>query len=174
MEQLFTTIQYRLPDKKVATFLNYLDQRCITQYDNFFIFTPEQINRSFQAAIEGLVSDITISNDYLQLHRLTLVSMTIDGDFILANDSETYVIESTLIEVDIEKHPVTVIDFFVAYENQTLQSQLIPTSNQTPVHELWEKTEDTPENNQSENKLTEAKSTSEDKSKKSWWKKWLS
>ncbi|MGX7059423.1 hypothetical protein [Vagococcus humatus] len=174
MEQLFTTIQYRLPDKKVATFLNYLDQRCITQYDNFFIFTQEQINHSFQTAIEGLVSEITISKDYLQLHHLTLVSMTIDGDFILGNDSETYVIESTLIEADIEKHPVTVIDFFVSYENQTLQSQLIPTSNQTPVHELWEKTEESKEDTQTENSLTEAKSTSEDNRKKSWWKKWLS
>lgn len=125
MQQVFVTLQYLLKDKTVATFIKHFDDRRIFQYDDYFLLDQERIVRLFESNLKALQSEITIEPDFFD-ETTKVVAMTIDGDFILANDQRTYVLPKTLIKADLEVFDMALIDFFVQYEEQSLQSTILP------------------------------------------------
>ncbi len=127
MQQVFVTLQHLLKDKTVDTFIKHFDDRRIFQYDDYFLLDQERIVRIFNSNIVELQSDITLSPDYFD-PATKVVAMTIDGDFILANDQRTYVIPKSLVTSDIEVFELPLIDFFVDYEEQQLNSTILPTA----------------------------------------------
>lgn len=143
MEQVFIVLQYRIADKKVTTFINYFDERRIFQYDDYFLLDQARIKRLFLNNVAHLASEVTLSPDFLTEEGAEVVAMTIDGDFILANDHQTFVIPKSFMTADIEVFPQAVIDFFVAYEEQTLVSHTLPTYQ--PHESLVNEAEDLPD-----------------------------
>lgn len=127
MQQVFVTLQHLLKDKTVNTFIKHFDDRRIFQYDDYFLLDQDRIVRLFNANVVALQSEITITPDYFDSDT-KVVAMTIDGDFILANDQRTYVIPKNLVKADIEVFERPLIDFFVDYEEQHLNSTILPTA----------------------------------------------
>lgn len=126
MQQVFVTLQYLLKDKRVDTFIKHFDDRRIFQYDDYFLLDQERITRLFSTNLKQLQSDITIPTDFFDSQTTKVVAMTIDGDFILANDQRTYVIPKNMIKADLEVFELPLIDFFVRYEEQELNSNILP------------------------------------------------
>ena len=124
MTQLFETLQHFFKDQKVETFIHYFDDRRIFQYADFFLLDQARIKRLLQQNIAALASDITVTAaDLADKH---VVAMTIDGDFILASDSETLVLPRTLVKADLETFDVPVLTFFIQYETGQLPSNILP------------------------------------------------
>lgn len=127
MEHVFVTLQHLLKDTTVTTFIKHFDDRRIYQYDEFFLLDQDRINRLFKSNLEELASDITLTPEDIDLETTKVVAMTIDGDFVLGSDSQVVVVPNTMVKADVETFDMPVIDFFVNYEEQTLQSAIIPT-----------------------------------------------
>lgn len=127
MQQVFVTLQHLLKDKTVTTFIKHFDDRRIFQYDDYFLLDQERIVRLFNTNVAELQSDITLTPDFFD-SATKVVAMTIDGDFILANDQRTYVIPKNLVKADLEIFELPLIDFFVQYEEQQLNSTILPTA----------------------------------------------
>lgn len=132
MLQIFVTLQHLLKDQKVETFIKHFDDRRIFQYGDYFLLDQERIQRLFKTNLTALQSEITLSEDYFDEQTTKVVAMTIDGDFILANDQRTYVVPRTLVKADLEVYEMPVIDFFVAYETHELNSNIIPSAPVLP------------------------------------------
>lgn len=126
MQQVFVTLQHLLKDKTVSTFIKHFDDRRIFQYDDYFLLDQERIVRLFNTNVEELQSEITLTPGYFDADT-KVVAMTIDGDFILANNHRTYVVPKSLIKADIETYDLPLIGFFVKYEEQQLNSTILPT-----------------------------------------------
>lgn len=127
MEHVFVTLQHLLKDTTVTTFIKHFDDRRIYQYNEFFLLDQDRINRLFRSNLEELASDITLNTTDFDLEAIKVVAMTIDGDFILASDSQVFVVPNTMVRADVETFDMPVIDFFVSYEEHTLSSAIIPT-----------------------------------------------
>ncbi|MCB5955125.1 hypothetical protein [Enterococcus sp. CWB-B31] len=96
--------------------------------DPFFVFQMN-IEEIFETSINFLSSEETLSmeevNDWKEADFL-VVCQTIDGDFIGGNKEETFVIPQSLYKTDIEIYPYFLSDFFIAYEDGTIESPTLP------------------------------------------------
>lgn len=135
MEHVFVTLQHLLKDTTVTTFVKHFDDRRIYQYNEFFLLDQDRINRLFKTNLEELASEITLTPTDFDLEVVKVVAMTIDGDFILASDSQVFVVPNTMVKADVETFDMPVIDFFVSYEEHTLSSSIIPTYESSELSE---------------------------------------
>lgn len=114
-----------IPDSTVHTFINFIKLEHKTTDEDFFIFDQDVINRRFLSSLQAMDSDLTIDPDFFT-DDIHVVAMTIDGDFILASDTEIYVMEKGLIADDVEVYDLSAIEFFVAFEQGFLASDILP------------------------------------------------
>ena len=64
MSTLFNTVQYRLPDKDIQTFLSYIEERKLFQYLDYFLLDRQRFLPQFQEEMTYLASDTTISQAF--------------------------------------------------------------------------------------------------------------
>jgi hypothetical protein len=123
----FQAIKEKIPQNDPHAFLT-----CVLaetqQIDAFFIFSST-IEKQFEQNCQVLASEETIALadvTQLQSEDFLVVAQTIDGDYIAGTLSQTFVIPVSLYKADIEKHDLFLTDFFIAYENGTLSSAILP------------------------------------------------
>jgi hypothetical protein len=100
------------------------------QIDDFFIFSPA-IEEQFEQNCQFLASEETISTEEVtrwQRKGFLVVAQTLDGDYIAGTSTQTFVIPVSLYKADIENYDLFLTDFFIAYENGTLTSAILPRS----------------------------------------------
>ncbi|MEI5992014.1 hypothetical protein [Enterococcus crotali] len=96
--------------------------------DSTIIFS-RTVEEQFEQAIQYLASEDTISLDDLSSWKkcgFLVVAQTIDGDYIAGTNGQTFVIPVSLYKEDIERYPLSLPDFFIAYTDHTIVSSILP------------------------------------------------
>ncbi len=123
MSSLFNALKKQAADTLPETFLRLLEEKGIQQVEEYFFFQTMYNQTAFEQALAYLSSDITLTAEALSGY--TIVARTVDGDFIAADSQTVLVIPRTLVTADVEQHPLSVFDFFIAWEDGSLHSQLV-------------------------------------------------
>lgn len=123
----FKKINEILVDEKPSTFLTtVLAQE--SDSDPFFVFSLT-IENQFEKNIEYLASEETISSkevDEWKRYDFLVVAQTIDGDYIAGEMDKTLIIPTSLYKTDIEIFSMPLGEFFMAYENGSILSTILP------------------------------------------------
>lgn len=142
MSTLFNTVQYRLPDKDIQTFLSYIEERKLFQYLDYFLLDRQRFFPQFQEEMTYLASDTTISQAFLDAHHYHVVSRTIDGDYLAANNQQVVVIPKSFHLNDLEYFNMPMIDFWVALEKGEIDSQFLPDFSSDMMEDIEEPIEE--------------------------------
>ena len=126
MEPFFATIQTTLKNPSPTAFVNYLRERQIKTFKGFLLFHGQEI---FDYNLDYLDSPITLATAVIELltaeQDFRIIGQTIDGDFLAATLEETWVIPKNLIETDIERYPLTILEFLIAFEAEEIHSKIL-------------------------------------------------
>ncbi|MGC6768668.1 hypothetical protein ACYSNR_17500 [Enterococcus sp. LJL128] len=124
----FHEIRDTLTTQDPHSFLSAAKMFSEQEEDPFFLF-QDNAEETFEENVNFLSSEETLSSedlDYWKEHDFTIVCQTIDGDYIGGNTDETFVIPSSLYKLDIEIYPLFLADFFTAYEEGKIESNILP------------------------------------------------
>lgn len=122
-----TKLKQLLPSTDPKCFLQAAAQCQMKEYEDYFFFATPKRERDFLAAIHFLASPETFSvSDY---QKWVLIAQTIDGDYLLADDQQTMILPVSLYRSDIELIDLPIVDFFIQYDNQQIQSNILATKN---------------------------------------------
>ncbi len=109
-------------------FLQFIEKKQITNFQEFFLFATSAMNDNFNKAIVYLSSEQTLTlNEWKKLQKkgFFLIAITIDGDYLLADAEQTVLMPVSLIKSDAESFSFPVIDFFIHFEEKTLTSPIL-------------------------------------------------
>lgn len=126
MEKQFVALLHQLSDQKPETFLRELQKRGITDYCDYLLFQDETTEMNFYQSLDFLCSATTLQKtDLSKLTDFQIIAQTIDGDYLAADPTHTYVIPSSLNKNDIEVYPKPISQFLVAYTNGEIESSIL-------------------------------------------------
>ncbi|MGX7150597.1 hypothetical protein [Enterococcus ureasiticus] len=126
----FEKIKRQLTETDPQSFLTAVLEN-VQDKDSTVIFS-QTVEEQFEQNVQYLASDETISLDDLSIwkeHGFLVVAQTIDGDYIAGTMEQTFVIPVSLYKSDIESYDLFLSDFFIAYTNRTIHSQILPAMN---------------------------------------------
>lgn len=123
----FKKIKRQLTETDPQIFLAKVLQN--QQDETSTIIFSQTIEKQFEQNVQYLSSDETVSLDDLsnwKEHNFLVVAQTIDGDYIAGTTKQTFVIPMSLYKSDIESYDLFLSDFFIAYENGSIHSSILP------------------------------------------------
>lgn len=123
----FKKIKRQLTETDPQLFLAKVLQN--QQDETSSIIFSQTIEKQFEQNVQYLSSDETVSLDDLsnwKEHNFLVVAQTIDGDYIAGTTKQTFVIPMSLYKSDIESYDLFLSDFFIAYENGSIHSSILP------------------------------------------------
>lgn len=123
----FKKIKRQLTETDPQLFLAKVLQN--QQDETSTIIFSQTIEKQFEQNVQYLSSDETVSLDDLsnwKEHNFLVVAQTIDGDYIAGTTKQTFVIPMSLYKSDIESYDLFLSDFFIAYENGSIHSSILP------------------------------------------------
>lgn len=123
----FKKIKRQLTETDPQLFLAKVLQN--QQDETSSIIFSQTIEKQFEQNVQYLSSDKTVSLDDLsnwKEHNFLVVAQTIDGDYIAGTTKQTFVIPMSLYKSDIESYDLFLSDFFIAYENGSIHSSILP------------------------------------------------
>ncbi|MGM0217413.1 hypothetical protein [Enterococcus sp. AZ126] len=123
----FKKIKRQLTEADPQLFLAKVLQN--QQDETSTIIFSQTIEKQFEQNVQYLSSDETVSLDDLitwKDHHFLVVAQTIDGDYIAGTTKQTFVIPMSLYKSDIESYGLFLSDFFIAYENGSIHSSILP------------------------------------------------
>lgn len=117
-------------DSSPAEFLDFLSAQSLESLDDFFIFSGSDGYKQFIEAIDFLHSNATLSQEDLGSLKAQpgfhYICQTIDGDYLLATSEQVLVVPSSLNKTDIERYALSIVPFFLKYEDGSLSSKILP------------------------------------------------
>ena len=122
----YEKIKARLKNSSPQDFLTEV-LNC-SESDDFFTFSLT-IDKDFKNNCAFLVSEETISETDLldwKTKDFLVVAQTIDGDYVASMNRQTLIIPASLYKNDIEYSTLPLCDFFIAYYNGKITSNILP------------------------------------------------
>lgn len=95
------------------------------------IIFSQTIEEQFEQNVQYLSSDETVDLDDITRWKelgFLVVAQTIDGDYIAGTTEQTFVIPVSLYTSDIEIYELVLADFFIAYTNGAIHSNILPSN----------------------------------------------
>ncbi|PZL75386.1 hypothetical protein CI088_05315 [Enterococcus plantarum] len=95
------------------------------------IIFSQTIEEQFEQNVQYLSSDETVDLDDITRWKelgFLVVAQTIDGDYIAGTTEQTFVIPVSLYTSDIETYELVLADFFIAYTNGAIHSNILPSN----------------------------------------------
>ncbi|MBO0466804.1 hypothetical protein JZO73_04565 [Enterococcus plantarum] len=95
------------------------------------IIFSQTIEEQFEQNVQYLSSDETVDLDDITRWKelgFLVVAQTIDGDYIAGTTEQTFVIPVSLYTSDIETYELVLADFFIAYTNGVIHSNILPSN----------------------------------------------
>ena len=112
-------------DGSITSFKTFIQTQAINEIDEYFILEQPQVNENFQQNLKSLFSPETIPLTFLEDNHASVIAQTIDGDFIVANNQYTWVIDRSMYLEDSECFLVTINQWFTAYFQHQLLSSVL-------------------------------------------------
>ncbi|MGX7030791.1 hypothetical protein [Vagococcus zengguangii] len=112
-------------DGSVSAFKDFVTSQAIYEIDGYFILEYPRIERLFQQSITQLADTAHITPDFLIENQASVIAMTIDGDFIIANDQHTWVLERSLYKEDCECFTLPINLWWQAYFDGEIISRIL-------------------------------------------------
>lgn len=112
-------------DGTVRSFKQFITEQAINEIDEYFILEFPRIDYLFQQALDQLADDSHWMPDFLYKNQASVIALTIDGDFLIANDQHTWLIERSFYIEDSECFIIPINKWWQAYFKGTLDSAIL-------------------------------------------------
>ena len=120
---MFEDLQASAKDSSLKAFLDQLQEQHIGHFNEYLLFNVANMETTFFNNLAFLADDDIWTKE--ELKEYSLVAQTIDNDYILATDEAVLIIPSSLNKKDSEKLPLSIWNFFKAFEDKTLESNIL-------------------------------------------------
>lgn len=102
-------------------------QTAVSLDDDYLQFQSkdQDLLENFFLCIETLSSSTTLSKEWLEEHQVKLIAQSIDGNYLLGNETTTWVVPVDLHLSDIEEYTITPNEWVAQWIEGTITSNIL-------------------------------------------------